>query len=88
MTDSVLERCGIPTGAKVLAGSSAAEPGEPGGAPLKSSGSDVLDDDADTGGGVEGMEIVPHFPHLGRVAKFCDLPVSRTLRGKYIKPRR
>eukprot|EP00904_Undaria_pinnatifida_P000491 jgi/Undpi1/10442/HiC_scaffold_29.g12892.m1 len=31
MTDSVLERCGVPIGAKVLAGSSAAEEGEPGG---------------------------------------------------------
>lgn len=83
-------RCGVPVGAKVLAGSSAAEPGEPGSEPFDADG------DAGDGGAVEGKgnrskrdrgragvatagsgrEIVPHFPHIGRVARYREVPVS------------
>lgn len=76
-------------GAKVLAGSSAAEPGEPGSEPSDTD----ADVDAGDGGAVAGKrargrggaataaagpgtEIVPHFPHIGRVARYCEVPVS------------
>eukprot|EP00752_Nemacystus_decipiens_P008371 g7483.t1 len=87
ITDSVLERCGVPVGAKVLAGSSAAEPGEPGSEPI-----DAVVDAGDGGAGQakgnrgkrsksggaaatgSGTEIVPHFPHIGRVARYSEVP--------------
>lgn len=90
-------------GAKVLAGSSAAEPGEPG-------AEAAADVDADVAVGVAagdgcaaegkagkgkrgrggaaaaatagcGREIVPHFPHMGRVARYCEVPVSGVVGG-------
>lgn len=44
-----------------------------------SSGGD--DPNGSRGGSVDAktssaMELVPHFPHVGRVARYCDLPVS------------
>ncbi|CAM9872224.1 unnamed protein product, partial [Ectocarpus sp. 4 AP-2014] len=90
VTDSVLERCGVPVGAKVLAGSSAAEPGEPGGEGVPSGGGvEVSKGDGGSGGrqrerrqgvgtaasaGMAGRQIVPHFPHVGRVARYCEVP--------------
>lgn len=76
-------------GAKVLAGSSSAEPGEPGAEPSDTDG-DVHADVGDgrtaegkrgegVGGAAKagsGKEIVPHFPHIGRVARYCEVPVS------------
>ncbi|CAM9741404.1 unnamed protein product [Ectocarpus sp. 6 AP-2014] len=92
VTDSVLERCGVPAGAKVLAGSSAAEPGEPGGEGVPSGrGVEESKGDGGSGGrqrgsrrgmgaaasaaGMAGRQIVPHFPHVGRVARYCEVPV-------------
>lgn len=75
VTESVLKRCGVPIGAKVLAGSSAAEPGEPGGEDDASGQSPGFAGGV-AGGGAEGMEVVPHFQHVGRVARFSDLPVT------------
>ncbi len=80
----------MPVGAKILAGSSAAEPGEPGGEAIDGAAAE----DAANGGieakaagrggrGNEGAaagrprtEIVPHFPHIGRVARYSQVPVS------------
>ncbi|CAM9928804.1 unnamed protein product [Ectocarpus fasciculatus] len=85
VTDSVLERCGVPIGAKVLAGSSAAEPGEPGGDDVPPGGGVEEAKGEGSGGGnggrmgnaaagIAGRQIVPHFPHVGRVARYCQVP--------------
>lgn len=76
VTDPVLERCGVPVGAKVLAGSSAAEAGELGG----TAEGDESGVSEGGGGAGSGMDIVPHFPHVGRVARFCHVPVRRRRR--------
>lgn len=80
----------MPVGAKVLAGSSAAEPGEPGGEAIDgaaaedaANGSVEAKGDRRGGRGKGGVaagrprtEIVPHFPHIGRVARYSQVPVS------------
>ena len=60
LSEAVLERCEIPLGTKVLAGSSAAG----------------TDSGREGGRGVESStEVVPHFPHVGRVARYSEVPV-------------
>ncbi|CAM9816234.1 unnamed protein product [Ascophyllum nodosum] len=59
LSEAVLVRCGIPLGTKVLAGSSAAD----------------TDSGREGGRGVESStEVVPHFPHVGRVARYSEVP--------------
>lgn len=91
-----VNRCGVPVGAKVLAGSSAAEPGEPGAdanadadAEVAAGNDGTVEGKGNRGkrgrgrggaaaaaGSVRSTEIVPHFPHIGRVARYCEVPVS------------
>eukprot|EP00903_Cladosiphon_okamuranus_P013254 g12359.t1 len=88
ITDSVLERCGVPVGAKVLAGSSSAETGEAGAEPSNADGDVHGVGDGGAAKGKKGKgrrgtatatvgsgkELVPHFPHIGRVARYCEVP--------------
>lgn len=79
VSESVLERCGIPLGAKVLAGSSAAEQEEEEkviGSARSTGSSSIPTLSLSSSAAVVGMELVPHFPHVGRVAHFCELPVK------------